>query len=251
MAKLLEVPIDNLLLDEDNPRLITQSEDQLDTIREMASRQSSRLQVLAADIVKHGLDPSELFIVMEDEDGRYIVLDGNRRTTALKVLANPDVINGILTNGIFQNLQRLSDEYKSNPFESVLCVLVNDRDEADHWIELKHTSYQDGAGPLRWGPDEGARFRAMTGGVVDAETQALNFLQDHGYITPEIRNKLPTTTFRRLLRTPEVRDKLGLDWNDNQLHIVSEPNAVAKALMYVANDLLLKRIHRAATRPTG
>ena len=242
MPDPMPIPVADLLLDEENPRLATPNQGQRETIRAMATFQGSRLQVLATDIVRHGLDPSDLFIVMEVGNKRYVVLDGNRRVTALKALENPEIVNGAVTAGVLRTLKRLSSEYYSNTTDAVLCTVVNDREEADHWIELKHTGYQDGAGPLRWGPDEGARFRARTGGMLEAETQALNFLQERKDITPEFRQKVPTSTYRRLLRTPGVRQKLGLDWKDNKLIVVGEESAVAKALLYVANDLAERRI---------
>lgn len=242
MSDPMPVPIADLLLDEENPRLATPNQGQRETIRAMATFQGSRLQALATDIVHHGLDPSDLFIVMEIENKRYVVLDGNRRATALKALENPEIVKDAVSRGVLRVLKRLSSEYDSDTNETVLCTVVNDRAEADHWIELKHTGYQDGVGPLRWGPDEGARFRARTGGTLDAETQALNFLQERGDINPEFRRKVPTTTFRRLLRTPGVREKLGLDWKDNILMVTGEESAVAKALLHVAKDLSQGRI---------
>ena len=231
------ISIADLLLDEENPRLDTPNQGQRETIRAMADFQGNRLQVLAKDIVDHGLDPSDLFIVMELENRRYVVLDGNRRVTALKTLENPDIVNGAVSSAVLGALKRLSGQYHSDPTDAVLCIVVRDRAEADHWIELKHTGYQDGAGPLRWGPDEGARFRARTGGQVDAETQALNFLQRRGEIDQEFRSKVPTTTFRRLLRTPTVRQKIGVDWKDGTLEIKGPEEAVATALLHIAQDL--------------
>ena len=237
MADPMPVPVADLLLDEENPRLATPNQGQRETIRTMAAFQGSRLQKLATDIVEYGLDPSDLFIVMEVGNKRYVVLDGNRRMTALKALQSPEIVNGAVPPGVLRSLKRLNNKYDPEINDAVLCIVVNERTEADHWIELKHTGYQDGAGPLRWGPDEGARFRARTGGTLDAETQALNFLQRRGDITTDFRGKVPTTTFRRILRTPEAREKIGVDWKDNSLTIIGDEDAVAKALLYVANDL--------------
>ena len=237
MPDPIPIAIVDLLLDEENPRLATPNQGQRETIRALAAFQGSRLQALATDIVDFGLDPSDLFIVMEVENKRFVVLDGNRRATALKILANPEIVSEAVSTGVLRALKRLHARVLPDTNDVVLCFVVSDRAEADHWIELKHTGYQDGAGPLRWGPDEGARFRARTGGILDIETQALNFLQRRGDITPEFRSKVPTTTFRRLLRTPEVREKLGIGWKDNSLTLDGEENAVAKVLWYVANDL--------------
>lgn len=242
MPDPVPIPVADLLLDEENPRLDTPNQGQRETIRAMATLQDTRLQALAADIVQHGLDPSDLLIVMEAGNKRYVVLDGNRRATALKALENPEIVRDAVPSGVLRALKRLSIEYDRESNDAVLCTVVTDRAEADHWIELKHTGYQDGVGPLRWGPDEGARFRARTGGILDAETQALNFLQERGDISPSFRRQVPTTTFRRLLRTPGVREKLGLDWKNNTLMVTGQEDAVAKALLYVARDLSEGRI---------
>ena len=242
MSDPIPVPIADLLVDEENPRLATPNQGQRETIRALASSQGSRLQELASDIVNFGQDPSELLIVMEVENKRYVVLDGNRRATALKALISPEIVSGAVSNGVLTALKRLSTEFDAQNNDTVLCVVVNDRREADHWIELKHTGYQNGAGPLRWGPDEGARFRARIGGTLDAETQALNFLQERGDIDIDFRGKVPTTTFRRLLRTPAVREKLGVGWKDNTLLIEGDEGATAKALLHVANDLVARKV---------
>ena len=243
MADPIPISVTALWLDEENPRLDTPNQGQRGTIKAMAAYQGSRLQVLAQDIVNHGLDPSELFIVMEIQsrehgEQRYLVLDGNRRATALKVLESPEIVHGVVSNAVLRALKQASSKYHSNPIDTVLCVIVNDRDEANHWIELKHTAYNDGAGPLRWGPDEGARFSGEISGKLNAETQALNFLQQRGDITQDFRRNVPTSTFRRLLHTPKVREKLGVDWKRGQLTITGDEDAAAKALKYVATDLV-------------
>ena len=240
MSDPIAVAVADLLLDEQNPRLAVPNQGQASTIRAMAEAQGNHLLVLATDIVNHGLDPSDLFIVMK-QGQRYIVLDGNRRATALKVLANPSVVKGAVPQTVSEGLRRLHRRYKG--IGSVFCNVVPDRDGANHWIEIKHTGYNRGAGPIPWGADEGARFRQRTGGSVAIETQALDFLQQRGDIDEAFRSSVPTTTFRRLLTTPKVRAQLGVGWKDGGLIIDnSEEDAAAKALRYVANDLAAKRI---------
>lgn len=234
MSDPIAVAVADLLLDEQNPRLAEPNQGQGSTIKAMAGSQGNRLLVLAADIVNHGLDPSDLFIVMK-ENQRYIVLDGNRRATALKALASPAVVKSAVAPNVYEGLRLLHRRYTS--IESVFCNIVADRAAANHWIEIKHTGFNRGAGPIRWGSDEGARFKSRTGGAVPIETQALDFLQQRGDIDETFRSRVLTTTFRRLLGTPKVRAKLGVGWQKGNILIVGEENAVAKALRYVANDL--------------
>jgi hypothetical protein len=113
---------------------------------------------------------------------------------------------------------------------------VKDRDEARHWIELRHTGENEGAGIVRWGSDEVARFRARSG-KRDIHLQALDFLEHHGLLSPEKRRTVPPTSFRRLLGTPEVRAKLGIDLEDGKLKILANEKSVAKALLHIADDL--------------
>ncbi|MYA19724.1 MAG: hypothetical protein F4Z25_05555 [Chloroflexi bacterium] len=204
----------------------------------MAKMQGTKLRMLAADILEYGLDPSELTIVarLEDDDERFVVLDGNRRLTAIKVLENPEVVEGAVSPSVLRAMRRLSRQYHEDPIENVSCVVMRDKDEARHWLELRHTGERGGAGPVLWGSQESARFRARTGNV-EPHIQALDFLESRGDLSPERRSQIPATTFRRLLGTPYVRERLGVEVADGMLRGRGDEDAVAKALLHVVNDV--------------
>ena len=90
--KVLDVH--QLLLDVDNPRLPSHAPDQPSTIQAMASTQGKNLVGMAEHLLKYGPSPVDLPIVMSAENGNFVVLDGNRRLTALKALENPGLIEG-------------------------------------------------------------------------------------------------------------------------------------------------------------
>ena len=167
---------------------------------------------------------------------RYVVIEGNRRIVTLKVLENPDLIAGSAPKSIVTAMRSLNKEYQTNPITSVQCVVVNNREEGRHWIELRHTGENEGAGIVPWGADETARFRARTSGF-EPHQQALNYLENKGYLAQELRAKVPSTSFRRLVGSPEVRVKLGLEVQDGHLCMLADEKDVAQALMYVVNDL--------------
>ena len=79
-----ELNLSLLLLNIENPRF-DMGENQRDVIQKMIDDQGDKLYQLAQHIVQHGLNPAELAIVTpsEREDGRYEVLEGNRRITAV------------------------------------------------------------------------------------------------------------------------------------------------------------------------
>jgi hypothetical protein len=48
---------------------------------------------------------------------------------------------------------------------------------------------------------------------------------------------VPVTSFKRLLGTPAVRAKVGLDLKDGNLVFLAEPKHIAKALLFIADEL--------------
>ena len=89
----LEVEVDDLLLDLENPRIgsVTSQPEALEEIVRLSTRNFKNMM---HSIREHGLDPGDSFyLVQEEEEGDgYTVVDGNRRLAALKVLNHPDFL---------------------------------------------------------------------------------------------------------------------------------------------------------------
>ena len=242
MAELQIIPPADLLIDEQNPRISDPNEGQHRALQLLAEHLGPKLKALAVHIVANGINPADLPIVMALPDqSRYTVLEGNRRLAALRALENPESISGAVAPGILKKIRQLSRDYLANPVEEINCVVMRDRDEARPWIELRHTGENEGAGLVPWGSDESARFRSRTG-IAEAHLQALDFLQERGDLTPEVRKKLPTTSFKRLIETPVVRSKLGVEVLGGVLRLRADVDSVSRALMHVVNDLASRRI---------
>ena len=155
---------------------------------------------------------------------RYIVLDGNRRLTAIKVLENPELLVDAVPATVVTAMRKLSKLYQRAPLDSISCVVVEERTEADHWIELRNGGASDGAGPVQWGSEERGRFNARRGGRLDIRIQALDLLQQGGYITPEFRRRIPTTTYKRLLDDTAVQAKVGITYEEGKIDsLVTRP----------------------------
>jgi hypothetical protein len=237
MAEPLAIPISNFLIDVENPRLSKPNVGQREALRELAQDQQGKLIKLAEHIVKYGPNLSELPIVMPFDERRYVVLEGNRRLAAYRGLENPDSLVGALTPHLVTALRKLSAVYQQNPVESLNCLLVKDREEAQPWIELRHTPGNEGAGVVKWNAGEAGRFRARTH-ELPPHLQALEFLESRGDLTPEERRKVPTASLYRLLGTASVREKLGVDIINKQLVFLGDEQKVAKALLYVVKQLI-------------
>lgn len=230
-------PVD-LLIDEQNPRISQPNSGQHKALQSLANLQNKKLQRLAEHIVHNGVNPADLPIVMpfKDDLNRFVVLEGNRRLAALRALENPELLAGSVDASVLKALRRLSTEYQNNPAEHLLCLVVKDREEARPWIELRHTGENEGAGIVPWGHEESGRFRARSG-TLPVASQALNFLESRGDLTPEARKKIPVTSLKRLIDTPEVRSRLGLEVQSGALSILADAKHVARALLYIVNRL--------------
>lgn len=239
MAEISSLPLPDLLIDAENPRLPQPNVGQRQAMRSLAADEPPKLVALARDILAHGMNIAEFPIVMplEDDLKRYIVLEGNRRLLALKGLENPEWLVGAVPISELDEMRRLSKQYQDDPIEAVQCVVVGTREEARHWILIRHTGGQNnGASVVPWTSDDAARFRARTGNF-ELHTQALNLLEGAGHLTPAKRRKVKATSLKRLLGTPEVRTKVGIESEDGQLKVVGDEKRVIRALLHIVNDL--------------
>lgn len=236
MPETITVAPSNLIIDTENPRIPRPNSAQNEAQRMLAENQKGKLLVLARDIVNWGLNPGDLpFVIpLKGDKNRYVVIEGNRRLTALRALENPDSFRGALDDKTIKALRVLSNKYLEDPIDWIDCIAFKDKTEARHWIELKHLGPCGGAGTVEWAPDEKGRYNERGD---DIAVQSLNFLEEHGHLAAERRAQVPVTTLRRLLNTPEIRSRIGIDREGSQLQVLGPPQKVAKALLHVIGDI--------------
>jgi hypothetical protein len=245
MPEVVDVAISDLLLDSRNARLRDEQPSQQATALSLAEQQGARLVRLAEDIVKNGLDPTALpaIIPTPDQKKRYVILEGNRRVLALKALETPSLVTPALDSGLQKRFNRLADLYEGNPIESIACALFESEEAARHWVVLRHTGQNEGIGLVEWGADEKDRFAARHGTRSPAG-QVLDFVDKHGSLS-EAAAKSTTgiiTSLKRLLNTPEVRERLGVEQIEGQLYSRFPAKEVAKGLSHVVEELKTGRV---------
>ncbi|RZM84942.1 hypothetical protein C3B51_02105 [Pseudoalteromonas rubra] len=203
------IEISSLLLDLDNSRFPDSPDSQRDAIVKMVELQGEKLVNLARDIIAHGMDPSERLIVLKEGESNFVVAEGNRRVTTLKLLNQPDIIS---ENKITKKIKGLLKTNPSIPKE-VDCVVYENEEEFEHWINLKHTGENQGIGRVRWTGQESDRHRAKHG-ETSLGFQFLSFLHVEKEVPPSISGnskKLKITNINRLLGDPDFRKSLGLE----------------------------------------
>lgn len=232
MPEFRKIPTTSLQLDESNPRLGKPESGgrwtQAGILEHFASQQ--KLHALAQDIAEKGLNPSKRPIAMRDpsHSKSYIVLEGNRRIAAARLISNPK-----LAGGSAKYFQKLSRNGFQLPGE-IECVIVKSRDEADHWISLEHGLGKDGTSTLEWGPREKSRYQERVSGEgrYTKSTALLDTLTESRIIDVSTARKVPITTLDRLLNDPNVRAKLKLDFDD-----LSIPGTQLEYLKRIVSDL--------------
>ncbi|MBK8279613.1 MAG: hypothetical protein IPK94_05605 [Saprospiraceae bacterium] len=95
MAKYKKLKLNELLVNTENYRFETVAS-QKEAIDKMVEDQNDNLFNLAEHVVHNGLNPNDrIEVVPSNHDkAKFIVLEGNRRTITLKLLNNPDLIEG-------------------------------------------------------------------------------------------------------------------------------------------------------------
>lgn len=191
MIELKEIAVSNLLLDLQNPRLAVGQQNQPDTLHAMLRAEGPKTLALAESIAKEGLSPMERLVVMpsEQDAGRFMVLEGNRRLTALKILSEPSLVSPMLSAQQQKKLKSWSTEYKKHEVDQIECVVFASRETAKPWLERRHRGDQGGLGIVRWGATEAARFDARQSGKYSVELQVLDYVVEHGDLDDKTREK--------------------------------------------------------------
>jgi hypothetical protein len=155
-----------VLLDPQNPRLPDGTSNDKEAINRLLAEGYTQLIALARDLTDRGeANPTELPIVIKDVT-KYVVLEGNRRFAGLKVLANPRLADDPGHQAAFERLKKRGKQ----PPKTIFCAVASDRDEADHWITLRHTGANEGVGVRVWSPEQNARHRKRMKAPIDSGT---------------------------------------------------------------------------------
>jgi len=204
-------------------------------------RIGEKLATLAKDIAEFGLNPADRAMVAADEKerGHYVVLEGNRRLSAVKLLNNPDLAPDKKWKKRFARLA--SQGY--TPIRMVNCVVFDVEELAFHFIELRHLGESGGAGIVPWEAEQKARHdqKVHRRSRHHKALAILDFVRTADGVDEDTKNHagegFPITTLDRLLSDREFRTFLGLDLNsDGEICFSVEPRQALKPIGKVIND---------------
>ncbi|MDE0470784.1 MAG: ParB N-terminal domain-containing protein [Ekhidna sp.] len=130
--KFRDIPVDKLRLDDFNPRLPKSFQGQSEqSIIEYMLLEASTLELMQS-IGENGFFPGEQLLVVEQSDGNYLVVEGNRRLTAVKLLTAEN-----LATVQKKKVHQVYEEAKFRPNE-IPCLVFDDKETILKYLGFRH-----------------------------------------------------------------------------------------------------------------
>ncbi|HTM81925.1 hypothetical protein [Asticcacaulis sp.] len=231
-----KIPLSLLLVNRGNDRH-GELENETAAIAWLFNAKEIHMRNLAKDITQEG-GIYELPLVAPEFD-KFLVFDGNRRVTCLKLIVDPRRAPTTELQAFFEDLkQKWANKI---PLE-IQCQVEADRDRIDEILFRRHTGSQGGIGQSTWDDRMKRNFVDRSGkesGVNVADQVEIQLRAAH--LLPA-RNKIPRSTLKRLLSSELYRNRVGFSMSKTGLIFTHEPAIVLGALSRITNDMVSGKV---------
>lgn len=249
-----KINVADLFLDQENIRLQIEVKSSQEALINDLFLNEKAMQVLES-IVTNGFFPDEVPVVIK-EDRKFVVIDGNRRVAALKVMARPEIVPSKEIG-----VKELLKSTGALPLGQIEVIIASNRDEVRHFLASKHT--QNTRRP--WRPLRQAYFykaeleRGKTVQDLRKEYPAVDiekFLRlinvhkiaksityDSDQIAKKVHNErtFPASTLERLYEDKQTRVFLGFEFDkDGEVKIQIERKEFEKGFKKIVQDIVEK-----------
>jgi hypothetical protein len=230
------LPLSSLVVNRANDRH-GELENETAAIAWLFNNREQHMRNLAKDIVETG----EIYEapLVSPNGKKFIVFDGNRRVTCLKLLRDPRKAPSTELQEYFQDLR---SKWRGGLIDRIQCQVETDRERVDEILYRRHTGTQSGVGQSTWDDRMKANFVARTGkgGGTNVAEEIEKRLSTAGMLPS--RKKIPRSTLNRLLSAEAFRNRLGFSINKGRFIFTHREDVVLGALQRVADDLANRKI---------
>jgi hypothetical protein len=248
------IAVTSLLLDTENPRLPQSGGalPQRQIVDELVTHDD--VYELAKNIAGLGYFPTEILLGVHDND-QIVIIEGNRRLTALKLLINPE----LAPQAHLEKFRRLAEKVATAMIAKVQVTIAPSREAATPILLARHTARQIQA----WERPMQARFyrqlleRGLTpDDLVQSYGVTIGQIQDwiradHVYrlacsldfpddVKAKVTNnrEFPLTTLERLVASQPVREFLMLKPDPKEVLVsTAKPKDFLKAFRQIVSDV--------------
>jgi len=228
------IPITEIRLDQNNYRL-GPLDSQIECIEIIFKRFGPKITKIAGHIAKNGLSPKPI-VVSKDNKKRWVVLDGNRRVTALKLLNNPAEAP--------DNYKRSFREIKKNATSGMIPdkidCLTADKATILEYRKLEHLGLQGGIGQDDWDARAKENLQAEMDGQLSYPLAGAicDYLVGKGI---NEAGRVTITGMQRLFQDTEISRRIGFLWDGQNLYFTAKEKEVFNVLKTIIYDFTKAR----------
>lgn len=196
------------------------------------NEREAHMRSLTRDIVEQG----EIYEypLVSPEKSKFIVFDGNRRVTCLKLLDDPRRAPTIKLQAFFRDQKAL---WQGTFPTEILCQVETDRDRIDEILFRRHTGAQSGVGQSTWDDRMKATFVTRTGkGSGPSVADEIEKRLAEAKLLPS-RRKIPRSTLNRLLSAEPFRHRVGISMKGGRFQFTNDKTESLMALARIAKDM--------------
>lgn len=204
-----DIPVLELLLDPENARIRAGS-DQADCIEKILRKEGQLLELMK-DIAAEGLSTIPI-LVSKNEEEKWVVRDGNRRVTALKLLNNPDLAPN---ERLRAQIRAIADKHRGSIPSAIDCMASDDEAAMLKELLVRHQGELGGVGQMTWSTYLRVAF-LLRHGQSDQNKRAAQYLRWAEERGLPVDDDFPLTTLTRLLNADALKG-LGFAVRDDEL----------------------------------
>jgi hypothetical protein len=240
------IPIKELSLWDENARFPQEyfSKDEPELIEYFLKKKDFKIEQFAREVAKEFDLPQLERIVVLKLNGKKIVLEGNRRLTAYKLLMNPALTNNGTARKLFEELSRAVKIPKGF---SLQANVTTTKDEGLRFVDRKHNR---GNNEVNWGEPERRNFavrrsRGKGKDVLRVElANAVKKLSLPDIIKEEVLGRGLVTTFYRIVDSAPARKKLGYEVSESGALSIKDQKKFDAFLKTIAYNVWTKKDFR-------
>lgn len=234
--KVKSIMISDLVVNRSNDRH-GELENETAAIAWLFNQRETHMRNLTKDIVEKGGIFEIPLVAPEGE--KYVVFDGNRRVTSLKLLASPrKAPNSDLQSFFIDQRARWTGHFP----DTIQCQVEANRERIDAILFRRHTGTQNGIGQSTWDDRMKATFIERTGqsNGISVADEIEKRLKEADMLPGS--KKIPRSTMNRLLSSEPFRNRLGFSVTKGRFEYTHNEDVSLSAMARVANDLANKKL---------
>lgn len=203
-------------------------------------KKNFKVKDLAQEIVNDIDLPQVEKLIVYKTDDKYVVLEGNRRLVAYKLLLDPNKTSQPELRTYFETLNK-AGKLDSGGLK-LECLVTDNKEQGLRYIDRKHLKSNNEVG---WGDNERAHHNARRGSANKKEqlkvgiTKLIQNLDIPDELKEKVLGQGYVTTFWRMIEQSSAWDEFGFSINEQGELSVASDNFEDK-LKVIINDVLKK-----------